>query len=151
MVSCSALTPWRLWPVLFRITSYNVCYTKLLRNKKFIIAGILVICLITVGVAVAKIYFSAPKVTYITAPVTRMDLEESVLATGILNAYKTVAVGAQVNGQLKTLHVDFRITSYNVCYTKLLRKIAGFTAYLFNFRQGVKLYIDVPADLDQFR
>jgi len=80
------------------------------RNKKFIIAGILVICLITVGVAVAKIYFSAPKVTYITAPVTRMDLEESVLATGILNAYKTVAVGAQVNGQLKTLHVDLGST-----------------------------------------
>ena len=55
--------------------------------------------------AVAKIYFSEPKVTYITAPVTRMDLEESVLATGILEAYKTVEVGAQVNGQLKTLHV----------------------------------------------
>jgi hypothetical protein len=30
-------------------------------------------------------------------------------------------------------------------------KIAGFTAYLFNLRYGVKLYIDVPADLDQFR
>ena len=30
-------------------------------------------------------------------------------------------------------------------------KIAGFTGYLANFRYGVKLYIDVPADLDQFR
>jgi len=30
-------------------------------------------------------------------------------------------------------------------------KITGFTGNLFNFRYGVKLYIDVPADLDQFR
>jgi hypothetical protein len=30
-------------------------------------------------------------------------------------------------------------------------KITGFTGYLVNFRYGVKLYIDVPADLDQFR
>lgn len=78
----------------------------IMRNKKSIMIGILALCLITAGVAAAKIYFSPPKVTYITAPVTRMDLEESVLATGILEAYKTVAVGAQVNGQLKTLHVD---------------------------------------------
>jgi len=78
----------------------------IMRNKRSIIVGILVILLVVAGVAAAKIYFSPPKVTYITAPVTRMDLEESVLATGILKAYKTVAVGAQVNGQLKTLHVD---------------------------------------------
>ncbi len=44
------------------------------------------------------------KVTYITATPVRMDLEESVLASGILEAFKTVAVGAQVSGQLKTLH-----------------------------------------------
>ena len=30
-------------------------------------------------------------------------------------------------------------------------KITGFTGYLFDVRYGVKLYIDVPADLDQFR
>jgi len=77
----------------------------IMHNKKSVIMGILVVLLITAGVAGANIYFSAPKVTYITAPVTRMDLEESVLATGILEAYKTVEVGAQVNGQLKTLHV----------------------------------------------
>lgn len=78
----------------------------IMRNKKSIMIGILALCLITAGVVVAKIYFSPSKVAYITAPVTRMDLEESVLATGILKAKKTVAVGAQVNGQLKTLHVE---------------------------------------------
>lgn len=42
---------------------------------------------------------------FITADVLRTDLEESVLASGTLKAFKTVAVGAQVNGQLKTLRV----------------------------------------------
>jgi membrane fusion protein, macrolide-specific efflux system len=74
-------------------------------KKKNIIIGITVALLVTVGVAAARKFFSPSKITYITAPVARMDLEESVLATGILKAFKTVAVGAQVNGQLKTLHV----------------------------------------------
>ena len=74
-------------------------------NKKNIIIGIIVALLVTVGVAAANKFFSPSKITYITAQVSRMDLEESVLATGILKAFKTVAVGAQVNGQLKTLHV----------------------------------------------
>ncbi|QQJ99902.1 macrolide transporter subunit MacA [Burkholderia ambifaria] len=40
---------------------------------------------------------------YLTAPVTRSDLENSVLATGALQAFRQVDVGAQVSGQLKTL------------------------------------------------
>lgn len=40
-----------------------------------------------------------------TTTVLRMDLEETVLATGTINAYKTVEVGAQVSGQLEKLHV----------------------------------------------
>ncbi len=74
-------------------------------KKKQIIIGIIIILLIAAGVAVARKFLSPPKITYITAPATRMDLEDSVLATGILKAFKTVAVGAQVNGQLKALHV----------------------------------------------
>lgn len=53
-------------------------------------------------------YFFFPATTennYITAPVTRMDLEETVLATGIVNAYKQVSVGAQASGQIKSLNV----------------------------------------------
>ncbi len=54
----------------------------------------------------AKVWFFPSKhQTFITADVTRMDLEENVLASGTLKAFKTVAVGAQVNGQLKKLHV----------------------------------------------
>ncbi|KVT01739.1 hemolysin secretion protein D [Burkholderia sp. MSMB1459WGS] len=42
---------------------------------------------------------------YLSAPVTRGDLENAVLATGALQAFKQVDVGAQVSGQLKTLKV----------------------------------------------
>jgi macrolide-specific efflux system membrane fusion protein len=74
-------------------------------KKKYLIIGIIAVLLVTAGVAAGKKFLSPPKITYITAPASRMDLEDSVLATGILKAFKTVAVGAQVNGQLKTLHV----------------------------------------------
>jgi macrolide-specific efflux system membrane fusion protein len=75
-------------------------------TKKSIIGAITLIALLGGIAAAKKQFFSPPKTTYITAPVARMDLEESVLASGILKAFKTVEVGAQVNGQLKTLHVE---------------------------------------------
>ncbi|WP_175812737.1 macrolide transporter subunit MacA [Burkholderia contaminans] len=42
---------------------------------------------------------------YLSAPVSRGDLENAVLATGALQAFKQVDVGAQVSGQLKSLKV----------------------------------------------
>jgi macrolide-specific efflux system membrane fusion protein len=42
---------------------------------------------------------------YLTATVTRGDLEDSVLATGTLQALQLVSVGAQVSGQVKSLYV----------------------------------------------
>jgi len=74
-------------------------------KKKTVIIGILITLILSAGAAAARKFFAPQKTTYITAPAARFDLEESVLATGILKAFKTVAVGAQVNGQLKTLHV----------------------------------------------
>jgi macrolide-specific efflux system membrane fusion protein len=74
-------------------------------RKKYLIIGIITVLLATVGVAAGKKLLSPTRISYITAPASLKDLEESVLATGILKAFKTVAVGAQVNGQLKTLQV----------------------------------------------
>ena len=74
-------------------------------RKKIIIGMTLLLILLGTGATSKKFFFSKPKTTFITAEVVRMDLEENVQASGILKAYKTVAVGAQVNGQLKTLHV----------------------------------------------
>ena len=42
---------------------------------------------------------------YLTAKVGRTNLENAVLATGTLQAFRQVDVGAQVSGQLKSLKV----------------------------------------------
>jgi macrolide-specific efflux system membrane fusion protein len=74
-------------------------------RKRIIMGMAALLILLAAGSVVKKFYFSKPKTTFITADVARTDLEESVLASGTLKAFKTVAVGAQVTGQLKTLHV----------------------------------------------
>ena len=45
------------------------------------------------------------EVSHIVAPVTKVDMESLVLATGPIVATGLVDVGAQVNGQVKTIHV----------------------------------------------
>jgi macrolide-specific efflux system membrane fusion protein len=74
-------------------------------RKRIIVGTIVLLAIAGSGLAAKKYFFSTPKATFITADVVRMDLEESVLASGTLKAFKTVAVGAQVSGQLKTLRV----------------------------------------------
>lgn len=74
-------------------------------RKKIVIGIITLLVLLVSGAAVKIIWFSKPKIKPITAAAAKADLEESVLATGIVKAYKTVAVGSQVTGQLQTLRV----------------------------------------------
>lgn len=63
--------------------------------------------IIAVGATLAWHYSrSHPPVEYLTVPVIRGDVEDTVLATGVLQPSKEVAVGAQVSGQLKSLKVD---------------------------------------------
>lgn len=50
-------------------------------------------------------YFDRKASSAITAPVTRGDVEEAVLATGTFKPIKLVAVGAQVSGRITALHV----------------------------------------------
>ena len=77
---------------------------NILRNKIFLM--LISIAVLTCAGPLARYYFFAKdKIAYITADAARMDLEEKVLASGTLNALKTVEVGAQVSGQLKKLHV----------------------------------------------
>jgi len=58
--------------------------------------------------AVAWFFFKpkdqAPQ--YISAEVSKGDIEDSVLATGVLEATKMVSVGAQVSGQVKKMYVQ---------------------------------------------
>ena len=60
-----------------------------------------------IATAVVAITIATPNKhpQYLSAPVTRGDLENAVLATGALQAFRQVDVGAQVSGQLKTLKV----------------------------------------------
>ncbi|MCB5362773.1 efflux RND transporter periplasmic adaptor subunit [Pusillimonas sp. CC-YST705] len=65
------------------------------------------IVIIGAAFAVKTLFFASEAAP---APVTteamRGDIESTVLATGTLEAYRLVSVGAQVSGQLKTLKVD---------------------------------------------
>jgi len=64
-------------------------------------AGVVVMALI-----VKAVWFSPPAPPQVTsAAVERGDLEVSVLATGTINAYKLVSVGARATGEVKRLAV----------------------------------------------
>jgi len=49
--------------------------------------------------------FGKPKVVYTTAPIERGDVENTVLAAGLVQPIKYVDVGAQTSGKLKSLKV----------------------------------------------
>ena len=64
------------------------------------------VVLAAVGLLARSIFFrpvAMPQVT--TALVEKGDLEASVLATGTINAYRLVSVGARATGEVKRLHV----------------------------------------------
>ncbi|MBS1210504.1 MAG: efflux transporter periplasmic adaptor subunit [Proteobacteria bacterium] len=63
------------------------------------------IVLLALLLAAYKLFSPPPKPSYLTAPVALSDLEDAVLATGTIQAFKQVSVGAQVSGQIKSLKV----------------------------------------------
>lgn len=70
---------------------------------------LIIIAIITIAAIALAWYFFKPKdeqPQFITAEVTRGDIENSVLATGVLEATKMVSVGAQVSGQVKKMYVQ---------------------------------------------
>lgn len=75
---------------------------KLPSRRVAIFAATMLIVLI-----IALLFFlrSAPVPEYFTAPVRKGDIENSVLATGRIDAIERVNVGAQVSGQVKSLKV----------------------------------------------
>ncbi|MDP3495950.1 MAG: efflux RND transporter periplasmic adaptor subunit [Hyphomonadaceae bacterium] len=59
-------------------------------------------------VALAFVFnpFNAAKPEIVTASVARGDIEQTVLATGVLEPAKLISVGAQASGQVKKLYVE---------------------------------------------
>ncbi|MBN9408713.1 MAG: efflux RND transporter periplasmic adaptor subunit [Burkholderiales bacterium] len=76
--------------------------------------------------AVVKWQFfpAKPPQNYVTAAAVRGDLEDTVLASGTLQAFKQVSVGAQVSGQIKSLKVAL---GDNVKQGQLLAEIDSVT------------------------
>ena len=73
------------------------------RRSRKVLLGIAALVVLAV---IAFFWLSpAKKTEYLTAAVQRTDLENAVLATGVLQALRQVEVGAQVSGQLKSLKV----------------------------------------------
>jgi macrolide-specific efflux system membrane fusion protein len=74
-------------------------------KSKFKKISILAALTIAIGLAVYAIQAPADAPQYLTATTERGDIENAVLATGVLEGIKQVDVGAQVSGQLKSLKV----------------------------------------------
>lgn len=76
-----------------------------MRHKRKIILLVVICSLLGTGFFTGKKLFLGKQSAYLTAIATKMDIEESVIATGVLKPYLTVDVGAQVSGQIKKLYV----------------------------------------------
>lgn len=73
------------------------------RNRRIALA-----VAVTAALAAGVYWFNRdqPAPAVATAPVTRGDIEQTVDATGVIDAYKLVNVGAQASGQIKKLFVQ---------------------------------------------
>lgn len=75
------------------------------RSRRPWIFALLVLAVVGTGYYAWSRQGAPPATTVITQAVTRGDIEETVTAVGTLDAVKSVDAGAQVSGQLKSLHV----------------------------------------------
>jgi len=74
----------------------------LLRNRILLLVAVIALLASATAWSLRK-----PEPTaLITSPVIRGDLEQTVEATGIIDAYQLVSVGAQASGQIKSLKVQ---------------------------------------------
>lgn len=71
-----------------------------LQTRSLVAAAVLLFILLAY-----LLYPRQPVNHYLTATVTHLDLEDSVLATGTIKALREVSVGAQVSGQIKSLKI----------------------------------------------
>ncbi len=78
-------------------------------TRSRLIRLVLIALVLAVAVFGIRAYFFGASDTprLLTAEVTIRDIERTVIATGTLEAFQQVSVGAQVSGQVKSLKVDF--------------------------------------------
>ena len=76
-----------------------------MQTSKFRKIGLLAVLAVAIGLIIYTVKAPADAPQYLTATTERGDIENAVLATGLLEGIKQVDVGAQVSGQLKSLKV----------------------------------------------
>ncbi|WP_331371517.1 macrolide transporter subunit MacA [Sinorhizobium chiapasense] len=76
------------------------------RRSRLWIAVPVVLAVLGAGYYAWSQYGAEPATAMITQVVTRGDIEDNVTAVGTLDAINSVDAGAQVSGQLKSLHVE---------------------------------------------
>ena len=108
---------------LTRITSYNVCYTKLLRNYLTGNEFNMQLRSIVEGFMQMQSELDKERRSLMASWKRRQKLIDGVLAntTEMYGALQGIA-GSAALGHIDALELP-RITSYNVCYTKLLRDV----------------------------
>ncbi len=76
-------------------------------RSKFKRYALIAVVVLLVAFALRAVFFSAPPApTFAVGEVSRANLEDSVLASGTIDAIERVSVGAQATGQLKSLKVE---------------------------------------------
>ncbi|WP_375652469.1 efflux RND transporter periplasmic adaptor subunit [Bartonella sp. AP19HLJMH] len=83
----------------------NLLKNFITKHKKlsFFLTAIFLILLL---LWLRSVFFGTSAPTYITAVVKRGDIEESVLASGLVRPYRLVAVGARATGRVVSMHVS---------------------------------------------
>lgn len=109
-------------------------------KKKWIITSLLIVALAAAGMLVYREALAKPAPALRFAKVERGNVNQTVSATGTLNAVTTVSVGTQVSGQVSDLLVDF---NDHVTKGQLLARIDPTLA-----QQSV---VDAQANLDKAR
>ena len=75
------------------------------KSRRWVAGAAALVLLMGAGGWLAKGMLTPKPPIYMTVPVEKRDIRETVSATGLLKASKEVDVGAQVSGQLQTLKV----------------------------------------------
>jgi membrane fusion protein, macrolide-specific efflux system len=92
-------------PMAVRSTEKWMYAMRHIIRKQSTIMLIAIVVLLCAGLLAQHFFFAKNAIIYSTATAMRMDIEETVLASGTLKAFKMIDIGAQVSGQLKKLHV----------------------------------------------
>ena len=77
-------------------------------TRKHLLSLVVLAAVVAAGwLGYRQLYDTAPGAGLLTAEVRPASIEQTVVATGTLEAFNQVSVGAQVSGQIEVLHVDF--------------------------------------------